>query len=907
MSFFSCVYQLLIGPIEIIFEYAYKAFHQILGDYGISIIFLSLAMNFLLLPLYKRADAIQEEERQQEKDMADSVAHIKKTFSGDERFMILQAYYRQNHYKPYYVLKGFLPLVLEVPFFIAAYHFLSNLAILSGTPFRPVTDLGAPDQLLHIAGKTYNALPILMTLINCISGAIYTKGFPLKDKLQLYGMALLFLVLLYDSPAGLVIYWTTNNLFSLVRNLLGRIKKGRGILAAVAAGAGLCLIAYAWTRMKGESLVYRRPAVIFGAGMAVPLLILLLRGAWKRIAPRFRRTGKKKLSSADSAGRNNKQFICSGLLLAVLTGALIPSAVIQSSPEEFVQSVHYYSPLWHILYACLLSFGLFVVWFGVFYRLFTPRGKRIFTAIVWILSGLFLIGYMAFETDLGLLSAELFYERPMLYTIKQMGINIAVLAGAAALMFLVWKKWKQITLWLSAILLIAVTGMAGWNMIRIQSAVSERGKTLQASGDHKAHFTLSRDGQNVILIMLDRSIDRFVPYIFEEYPQLQEQFAGFTYYPNALSFGAHTLFGAPPIFGGYEYTPDEMNKRSSEPLSSKHDEALKVLPVLFRDAGYEVTVCDPPYAGYYWIPDLSIFDSEEGITAYNTEFGQFSRSADDVLDHVWQRNFFCYSIMRCAPLALQSQFYNDGFYGGSQNIHTQFERSYAVLQSLPEITRIRDGEQNTFLSLTNSATHEPYLESIPDAEQLGVMNPDFSGAKSACLDPERFGPVTIGSEWVREYYTTNAAVFLHIGNWLDYLREQGVYDNTRIVIVADHGEALGQFSDLVIFPPNGGRIDLMAYNPLLLVKDFGGGSFTMDARAITNADVPAMLLKDLLPDAVNPFTGNPFREAGEGTEMLIYTSSNWEQVTGNTFEPADWYSVHDDILNPENWQRLGTR
>jgi len=64
-----------------------------------------------------------------------------------------------------------------------------------------------------------------MTLINIVAGAVYTKGFKLKDKLQIYGMALVFLVLLYKSPAGLVLYWTMNNVFSLVKNIFYKIKR----------------------------------------------------------------------------------------------------------------------------------------------------------------------------------------------------------------------------------------------------------------------------------------------------------------------------------------------------------------------------------------------------------------------------------------------------------------------------------------------------------------------------------------------------------------------------------------------------------------------------------------------------------------------------------------------------------
>lgn len=47
-----------------------------------------------------------------------------------------------------------------------------------------------------------------------------------------------------------------------------------------------------------------------------------------------------------------------------------------------------------------------------------------------------------------------------------------------------------------------------------------------------------------------KSLGEFVPYIMQERPELQQQFAGFTYYDNTISFGASTNFGAPALFGG---------------------------------------------------------------------------------------------------------------------------------------------------------------------------------------------------------------------------------------------------------------------------------------------------------------------------------------------------------------------
>ena len=134
-----------------------------------AIIFLSLIMNILVLPLYRRADAMQEASRDIEAKLHDGVAHIKKTFSGDERMMILQTYYRQNNYKPTSALNGSVSLLLEIPFFMAAYQFLSHLEILNGVSLGPIKDLGAPDGLLVIGGVAINVLPFIMTTINVSS------------------------------------------------------------------------------------------------------------------------------------------------------------------------------------------------------------------------------------------------------------------------------------------------------------------------------------------------------------------------------------------------------------------------------------------------------------------------------------------------------------------------------------------------------------------------------------------------------------------------------------------------------------------------------------------------------------------------------------------------------------------
>ena len=92
MTFWAILDTLLFKPLELLFEVIYTVAYRVIGNPGFTIIVLSLLMNFLVLPLYKRADAMQEEQRNTEMRLRKGVAHIKKTFRGDERMMMLQTF-----------------------------------------------------------------------------------------------------------------------------------------------------------------------------------------------------------------------------------------------------------------------------------------------------------------------------------------------------------------------------------------------------------------------------------------------------------------------------------------------------------------------------------------------------------------------------------------------------------------------------------------------------------------------------------------------------------------------------------------------------------------------------------------------------------------------------------------------
>ena len=224
MSFGGYLFCLLVQPIKLIFEFLFFYAYAFTNNVGLSIVVLSLAINILVLPLYNRADLIQKEAREKEDRLRPMADHIKKSFKGDERIMMLQTYYGHMHYSPLSSVKSSLSLILQIPFFIAAYSFLVDLRLLVGQSLGPIADLSVPDHLIRFGSVSLNLLPIAMTVINIASSEIFTRGKPFKSKITLYVIALFFLVFLYNCPSGLVFYWTLNNIFSLVKNIVNTRK-----------------------------------------------------------------------------------------------------------------------------------------------------------------------------------------------------------------------------------------------------------------------------------------------------------------------------------------------------------------------------------------------------------------------------------------------------------------------------------------------------------------------------------------------------------------------------------------------------------------------------------------------------------------------------------------------------------
>lgn len=199
-----------------------------IGNHGIAIILLSLCVKILMVPLTWIAEKWQKEVNEKKSILQPYLDDIKAKYRGEEQIKRIHEVYKEQGIHTLFSLKSVFGVLIQIPIFIAAYHMLHENIAISGISFLWIEDLARPDSIVKLPfhlpffGEDLNLLPLLMTGITLLSSwQFYDKSLSpkllRKQRQNLYWMAFLFFVLFYTFPSGMVLYWTTNNLLSLIK------------------------------------------------------------------------------------------------------------------------------------------------------------------------------------------------------------------------------------------------------------------------------------------------------------------------------------------------------------------------------------------------------------------------------------------------------------------------------------------------------------------------------------------------------------------------------------------------------------------------------------------------------------------------------------------------------------------
>lgn len=903
------LYNMIITPIEFLIDWMFNFIVNKLPQVGVigAVFGVSILINFLALPLYNIADSIQEEERKLNKRMEPQIKRIKSTFTGDEQFMMIQTYYRECNYHPLYVFRSSLSILIEIPFFIAAYHYLSNCDLLGAGRFLCFTNLSKPDGVLEVLKFKINILPLIMTLINLISGFIYSKGLLFREKVQIVVIPLIFLFLLYNSPSGLVIYWILNNCFSLIKNIVLKSKKPFKLIYIILTPF-VCLICLFLIK---NIETFTKKFFVFTI-LVIEILFPYIWSLSKRIL--------KKIFYSKIQISSKKLFlllISYGTAISIFAGLLLPSRIIATSPQEFSYIGQTNSPLMYIFSTFSVFLGFFVFWPCSIFKMFSYKVRLMLPFVIFLIFIASLLNVFIFSHDYGVLSLS--------FTINDMSslrkISICkkilpylVLVLSVYVLLFVEKRRRGFLLSFSVVFIISELFFSflkicyiskEFNKVPVPTAKTDEDVITR---DFKPVIHLSKTNKNVIILFLDRAEGSFVPYISKTLPDFKKQFKGFVYYPNTVSFSSFTLPASPAMLGGYEYTQEGMNLRKSEFIKDKHNEALKIMPKLFTDGGFEATIIEPIYPNYQYKGGNAVFDSIKNLKAfeiydlYTNNYkkailhNDYSKVKQDVITNKEIKNF-CFLQMLFPnlrsifyQLCRDSKVYND-------YEPETFIMQYAPLYYLDKLTEF-GSENNTFVFFGNETTHSPVNldDNLERPINYNYFHKDYNST-------EAYG-IT--------HYKVNCASLKAVGNWLDYLRKNDCYDNTRIIIVSDHGAPVNSpdFKDFDTVPSRAAA----SVNCLLLFKDFNSdGEMKIDYSFMTNADTLFLAKRNLDISEINPYTGNQLiQKKTDGVNVYLPTSQEWNdnQLIDKkvfTLDSEIGWHVKDSIYDSKNWKCLAEK
>jgi YidC/Oxa1 family membrane protein insertase len=194
--------------------------HSVLHlSYGWAIIAITIIIKLVFWPLtqastrsMKRMQALQPQLKAlQEKYKDDPVKSQRK----------MMEFYKEQKVNP---MSGCLPTLIQMPVFFGFYSMIRSAIELRGAPFLWVADLSQPDTLFLLPGINFpfNLLPLVMgaTMLWQARLTPPSPGMdPAQAKMMRY-MPLMFMVFLYNFSAGLTLYWTVQNLLSIVQTKL---------------------------------------------------------------------------------------------------------------------------------------------------------------------------------------------------------------------------------------------------------------------------------------------------------------------------------------------------------------------------------------------------------------------------------------------------------------------------------------------------------------------------------------------------------------------------------------------------------------------------------------------------------------------------------------------------------------
>ncbi|PKL91294.1 MAG: hypothetical protein CVV21_08765 [Candidatus Goldiibacteriota bacterium HGW-Goldbacteria-1] len=199
--------------------YAMDFFHKLTKNYGVAILLLTLLVRLILWVPSQHSFKQMKDTQKKMTIIKPRIETLKKVYKNDsqklnEETMKLYQEYKINP------LGGCLPMLIQMPIFIALYQMLINMVELKGAYFALwLKDLSKPDPFF--------VLPIFMGVSMFFQQKMTSSATPVTDesaamqqKIMLWGMPIFLTFLSFSWPSGLLLYWSMSNILGIAQQLM---------------------------------------------------------------------------------------------------------------------------------------------------------------------------------------------------------------------------------------------------------------------------------------------------------------------------------------------------------------------------------------------------------------------------------------------------------------------------------------------------------------------------------------------------------------------------------------------------------------------------------------------------------------------------------------------------------------
>ena len=370
--------------------------------------------------------------------------------------------------------------------------------------------------------------------------------------------------------------------------------------------------------------------------------------------------------------------------------------------------------------------------------------------------------------------------------------------------------------------------------------------------------------ENALVVVLDGLESTVAAHIIRQSSSIARAFEGFRYYPDTAGAARTTFLSLPAIHSGAVYIP-------TRTPGAYFTDAIKRRSFMnrFAAAGFDTVLINPVES----VCPARVHVCATASELLDTAGARVTRESLQLLD---------LSLFRGSPAWLKRYIYNDGRWLTAGRMAVPIEiasvlEGNELLEHLSKRLRVDDGPP-TLKFVHSLSTHTPYVLS-DDCRTQSIASVDHISSQAKCG-------------------------LLAVVSLLNRLKEAGAYDNTSIVVMADHGidpgiYGLGESNDSEIR----WRYLAGAANPVLLMKPQGSrGSLTEVDDPLQVTDVGRILCAQSRTCRVVT-AAEPIKTAPNRTRL--FNDYEWRQGFWRlrTIDNLTTYEIRGPVLERSSWNR----